>query len=119
MADEAKAPEVEEKKLAVIVDQDGVLLRLEMGDQELEESKDYELYEETVAKAPVEAPVAPEAPKSELSSLSSGDEVTFTAAAAAYYGAPGGILLETLPGGAEVKVQVNGVDQTMGVESLA
>jgi DnaJ-class molecular chaperone len=65
-APSAEVENNETNKLAIIVDQDGVFLRVEMGESELEESKDFDLFEETVEK---DLGTPPSAPKAELQTL--------------------------------------------------
>jgi len=103
-----------ENKIAVILDQDGYFLRVERGEYELEEGADYDLFEEIVEKGEnpgTPAPVAKE-------DLAVGEVVRFTPAVAKLFGAESGTMVEVLPGGVEMKVDINGREEVVGLDSI-
>lgn len=118
--DEVQAPSVEEKKIGVIVDQDGVFIRLERDDVELEEGKDFDLYEEEVEKDEDEEEDdasdagTPPAPTAELGE---GDEVIFAPEVAKLFGSPNGVFIEAIST-AEAKILVNEKEEVVGFDSF-
>lgn len=105
-------------KFAVVVDQDGLFLRVERGGVEVEPDSEYEIFEEQVEKPEVEEKEeeqAHETVEAESDEYSEGDTVVFSEAVANLFGTTEGTFIESISS-AEAKVLVGEVEQIVGFD---